>query len=115
MSNGFFRPPTAKNEVVKSYKPGSPEREELIKTINQMKKKKVDVPMHIGGEEVRSGKLVKMRPPHDLSFELGSFHQGDKSHVEKAIKSALAAKDKWAELNWEARASIFLKAAELLA
>src|SRR5690606_20749523 len=74
----------------------------------------VDVPMYIGGEEVRTGKKVAMRPPHDHQHVLGYYHQGSKDHVKQAIDAALAAKSAWENLSWEHRASIFLKAAELI-
>ena len=115
MSNAFYKVPEPLNEVVKSYKPNSAERIELSKTYAKMKKSKVDIPMYIGGEEVKTGKKVKMYAPHDLSLELGSYHRGDKSHVKQAIKAALKAREEWGQTSWEARAAVFLKAAELLA
>src|ERR1035438_3606836 len=75
----------------------------------------VDVPMYIGGKEVRTGKKVRLSPPHDHKHTLGHFHAGDKSHVKLAIKAALSAKKNWERLPWEQRASIFLKAADLIA
>ena len=72
----------------------------------------IDVPMYIGGEEVRSGNKKKLSPPHDHKHVLGYFHEGDKSHVEQAIQAALNARELWVNLGWEHRAAIFLKAAE---
>jgi 1-pyrroline-5-carboxylate dehydrogenase len=115
MSTGFYNVPIPKNEPVKSYSPGSPERAELQKAVHEMRSTQVDLPMIIGGEEVRSGKTTAMYPPHDLSHKLGVYHQGDKSHVSLAIDAALKAKNEWAITPWQHRAAIFLKAAELLA
>lgn len=115
MSNAFFKVPFPKNEPVLSYAPGSKERQLLKKALEEGRSKELDIPMYIGSEEVRSGNKVRLSPPHDHKHTLGHFHAGNKSHVEQAIQAALAAKDKWSNLSWEYRASIFLKAAELLA
>lgn len=115
MSTGFFHVPVPKNEPVLSYAPGSPERAALKKALAEARAKVIDVPMYIGGEEVRSEKKKALTPPHDHKHILGHFDEGDKSHVEQAINAALAAKELWAGLSWENRASIFLKAADLLA
>jgi len=115
MSTGFYNVPIPKNEPVKSYSPGSPERTELQRTVQEMRATSVDLPMIIDGKEVRSGKTTAMYPPHDLSHQLGVYHQGDKTHVALAIDAALKAKDAWANTPWQHRAAIFLKAAELLA
>lgn len=114
MSNAYFTPPLAVNEPVLSYAPGSPERKELLAMYKQMKKKKVDAPMYIGGEEIRTGNKQKMNCPHDHKIALGDFHLADKTHVRDAIKAALKARKAWAALPWQERASIFLKAADLL-
>lgn len=115
MSNAFFKIPFPKNEPVLSYAPGSKERQLLKKALEEGRSKELDIPMYIGSEEVRTGKKVRLSPPHDHNHTLGHFHAGDKTHVEQAINAALAAKEKWSNLSWEYRASIFLKAAELLA
>ena len=115
MSNGFFKVPYPKNEPVLSYAPGSKERQLLKKALEEGRSKEIDIPMYIGNEEVRTGKKIKLSPPHDHQHVLGYFHEGDKGHVEKAITAALNAKESWANLSWEYRASIFLKAADLLA
>ena len=115
MSNGFFKVPSPKNEPVLSYAPGSAERQNLKKALEDARGKQLDIPMYIGGEEVRTDKKVKLSPPHDHQHTLGYFHVGDKGHVEQAITAALNAKELWANLSWEYRASIFLKAADLLA
>ncbi len=114
MSNAFFQIPEIKNEPVLSYAPGSPEKAAVKKAIAGLKKKQIDIPMVIGGKRVRTKKKVKIRPPHELSHELGTFSKGDKSHVEAAVKAALKAKPEWEAMSWEDRASIFLKAADLL-
>jgi len=115
MANGFFKVPIPKNEPVLSYGPGTKERQLLKKALEEARSKRLDIPMYIGGEEVRTEKKVKLSPPHDHQHVLGYFHEGDKSHVEQAITAALNAKELWAGLSWENRASIFLKAADLLA
>ncbi len=114
MQFGDFYYPMPVNETVYSYAPGSAERKLLKETLKKLKDKKIDVPMYIGSEEVRTGTLVKMHPPHEKDHVLGTFHQGNEGHVKQAIEAALAAREAWANLSWENRANIFLKAAELL-
>ncbi len=115
MSNAIFNVAPAINEPVLNYAPGSPEREEIKATLKKMRAEVRDIPMYIGGKEIRTKKIGKMSPPHDHKHHIANFHQGDKTHIELAIKSALAAQKDWANLSWEHRASIFLKAADLLA
>ncbi|HLT41203.1 MAG TPA: L-glutamate gamma-semialdehyde dehydrogenase [Sphingobacteriaceae bacterium] len=115
MLKGFFKVPTPINEPVLSYAPESNERHLLQQALKSMRAEETDIPMHIGGKEVRTGNKKELRPPHDHKHLLGYFHQGDKSHVEQAIEAALSAKEKWESLPWEERAAIFLKAADLLA
>ena len=116
MSNAFYKVPVAVNEPVKSYAPGSPEKSSLIDKYNEMyNQNEVDIPMYIGSEEVRTNDKRPMSPPHDHKKVLGHYNYGDASHVQKAIDKALEAKSKWANLPWEQRAAIFLKAADLLA
>ncbi|MBF8963532.1 L-glutamate gamma-semialdehyde dehydrogenase [Pontibacter sp. FD36] len=115
MATGFFRVPTPINEPVKSYAPGSPEREELQRTYKELKSQEIDVPMYIGGDKVYTDNKKPMLQPHDHQHILGHFSEGDASHVEQAINAALAAREEWAAMGWEHRLSIFLKAAELLA
>jgi 1-pyrroline-5-carboxylate dehydrogenase len=114
MSFGTFSYPIPTNEPVHSYSPGSAERAALKKTLAELKSQQVDVPMFIGGEEIRSGKLVAMNPPHEKAHVLGHYHAGNEAHVKQAIEAALAAKETWANMAWEDRAGIFLKAAELI-
>ena len=112
---GYFNYPLPLNEPVLNYAPGSKERETLKKTLAELKSQSMDIPMYIGGEEVRSGKKKAIRPPHEISHTLGHFHAGDESHVKQAIDAALRAKNAWAKLSWENRANIFLRAADLMA
>lgn len=115
MLKGFFNVPKAVNEPVKSYAPGSPERAKVAETYKAMWNSQVEVPLYIGSEEIKTGDTKKMSAPHDHQHIVGVYHQADRTLVEKAITEALEARKKWAALSWENRASIFLKAAELLA
>lgn len=115
MATGFFNVPIAENEPINSYAPGTPERASLQAKLAEMRSQQVDVPMFIGGKEVRTDKKVPMSPPHDHQHILGHFSQGDASHVQDAIDAAMAAKADWANMSWENRAAIFLKAADLIA
>ncbi len=115
MPKGIYKVPVAANEPVKNYASGSPERKELQAMLKELRSKEIDIPMYIGDKEVRSENKVRLAPPHDHKHTLGYFHKSDKKHVEQAIEAALSAKEKWANLSWEHRASIFLKAAELIA
>jgi len=115
MGKGFFKVPVAINEPVKSYKPGSPEREEVLATYKAMLKETLEVPMYINGKFITSGNTQTMHPPHDHKHILGSYHTADKTHVEASIATALEARKSWSQLPWEQRAGIFLRAAELIA
>ena len=115
MNLGYFAYPLPQNEPVFNYAPGSKEKELLKKTIKELKENKADIPMYIGGREVRTGNLSDIRPPHELSHLLGQFHEGDETHIRQAIDAALAARESWAAMSWENRANIFLKAADLIA
>jgi len=115
MLKGFFNVPKAVNEPVKSYAPGSPERAKVAETYKTMWNSQVEVPLYIGSEEIKTGDTKKISAPHDHQHIVGVYHQADRALVEKAITEALEARKKWAALSWENRASIFLKAAELLA
>ncbi|WP_262732120.1 L-glutamate gamma-semialdehyde dehydrogenase [Gaetbulibacter sp. NE] len=115
MGKGFFNVPIAVNEPVKSYAPGSPEREAVLKVYEEMFNSKVDVPLYINGKDVETGNTRTMSPPHDHQHIVGTYHLAEKSHVEEAIATALEARKTWSQLPWEHRAGIFLKAAELIA
>ena len=115
MSKGVFNVPIATNEPVKSYEPGSPEREELLSTYKEMYNSSVHVPLYIGGEEITTSTQKNINPPHDHKHVLGQYSFGTTEHVNQAIDAALAAREKWAAMPWHQRVSIFLKAAELLA
>lgn len=115
MPKGVFNVPTPVNEPVKSYAPKSPERAELQKMLADLRSYEMDIPMYIGGKQVRSNNTSRIAPPHDHKHTLGYFHKSGKEHIQLAIDAALAAREKWVNLSWEHRASIFLKAAELIA
>lgn len=115
MQYGDFYYPLPTNEPVLNYAPGSNEKVALKKVLKELKASKVDVPLYIGGEEIRTDKKQEIRPPHELNHLLGYYHEGNASHVKKAIAAALKTKEKWASMSWENRANIFLKAADLLA
>ncbi|QRR02838.1 L-glutamate gamma-semialdehyde dehydrogenase [Dyadobacter sandarakinus] len=115
MSLGIFKAPAPKNETVRSYVPGSPERLELQKALEEARSKVIEIPQYIGSEEIFSGNRQKVTPPHDHQHVLGYFHQGSKEDVNKAIAAALKARKTWAKMPWEHRAAIFLKAADLIA
>lgn len=114
MATGFFEVPATINEPVLSYAPGTPEREELKKTLREMRAETVDIPMIINGKEVHTENKIAIHPPHDVKHLLGYYSKGNADHVKMAIDAALRAKAKWTALSWEHRASVFLKAATLL-
>ena len=115
MLKGFFHVPKAVNEPVKSYAPNSPEKAAVLAAYKQMWNSKIDVPLFIGSEEIRTGNTRNMSAPHDHKHIVGTYHLAEKSHIEKAIANALESKKAWANMAWEQRAAIFLKAAELFA
>ena len=114
MSKGIYNVPVASNEPVKSYEPGSPELEELMSTYKSMKNSTIDVPLYIGSEQITCDQTINMTPPHDHQHVLGKASVGNHDHVRAAIKSALDAKQAWADMPWNQRVAIFLKAADLL-
>ena len=115
MPKGFFNVPKAVNEPVKSYAPNSPEKAAVLAAYKKMWNETIDVPMYIGSEQIKTGNTKTMSAPHDHKHIVGTYHLAEKSHVEKAIASALEARKKWSQMQWEHRAAIFLKAAELIA
>ncbi len=114
MSKAIYKTPIPVNEPVLDYLPGSPERAELQKTLKHYKSTEVDIPMIIGGKEVRTNETVSIHPPHEKAHTLGKFHMGGEEHVYQAIDAALEARSEWQALSWDQRAAVFLKAAELV-
>ena len=112
---GIFNVPTAVNEPIKSYAPGTTDRAMLKAALEEARSQKIDAPMYIDGKEVRTSKKKKLSPPHDHQHILGQYSEGDATHVKAAINAALKARAAWVAMPWEQRASIFLRAAELLA
>ncbi len=115
MPKGIYNVPKAFNEPVKSYAPGTKERDAVLESFTEQYNQQVDIPLFIGSEQIKTGKTKTLHPPFDHKHLLGQYHLAEKSHVEKAISTALEARKNWSEMPWEHRASIFLKAAELLA
>ena len=115
MQKAIFQVPFPENEPILSYEPGSPERAEVKAALARLSAQEIDVPMFIGGQEVRTDKRLPLSPPHDHQHRIGQFSRGDASHLQAAIAAAMAAKPAWENLSWEHRASIFLKAADLIA
>jgi len=116
MANSIVSVPIAVNEPVRSYASGSKERESLINTYkNLLQQEPVNIPMYIGSEKVYTDQKLKLTTPHDHQRVIAHYNKGNKSHVEAAINAALEARTKWAAMPWEERASVFLKAADLLA
>jgi 1-pyrroline-5-carboxylate dehydrogenase len=115
MSFGFFNTPATKNEPIKSYSLGSAERTTLQAALADARSKQIDLPMYIGSSQVFTDERYAVSPPHDHRHLLGHYSMGDASHVAQAIDAALSAREQWGSMSWEHRASIFLKAADLLA
>lgn len=114
MSNAYFKVPAPINEPVFSYAPGTPEKEALKKRLKELQSEEIEIPLIIGGKEIKTGKTAEIRSPHDHSKKLGVYHKASAKEVNMAIEAALEARKKWAEMPWEHRVSVFLKAAELL-
>ncbi|WP_166920492.1 L-glutamate gamma-semialdehyde dehydrogenase [Flavobacterium poyangense] len=115
MLKGFFHVPKAVNEPVKGYAPNSPERAAVQAAYTKMWNAQIDVPLYIGSEEIKTGNTRTMSAPHDHKHIVGTYHLAEKQHIEKAIANALESRTAWANMAWEQRAAIFLKAAELIA
>lgn len=115
MGKGFFNVPVAVNEPIKSYAPGTPEREEVLAAYKKMFNEQTEVPLYINGKDVKTGNTGTIQPPHDHKHKVGTYHKGGKKEVQQAISAALEARKKWSQMAWEQRAGIFLKAAELIA
>ncbi|RME96222.1 MAG: L-glutamate gamma-semialdehyde dehydrogenase [Bacteroidetes bacterium] len=114
MSNAFFHVPQPKNEPILEYRPGSAERAELQAALAAYKAEAQDIPMYINGEWVRTNNKVSLHPPHEHQHVLGYFHKGESRHVKEAIEAALGAQAAWERMDWQDRAAIFLKAADLI-
>ena len=115
MHNAIYQVPLPQNETVLNYAPGSTEAENVKKTLGELRSKTIEVPMYIGAKEVFTDKKIKLSPPHDHKHVLGYASEGDATHVNEAIEAALQARKSWANLPWNERAAVFLKAADLLA
>ena len=116
MPKGVFQVPLPVNEPVKAYAPGSAEKTQLLAAYQELyQQAPIDVPMYIGGKEIRTENKKRLSAPHEHQKTIGYYNVGEKQHVEDAISAALAARERWAKLPWEQRAAIFLKAADLLA
>ncbi|MAW31548.1 MAG: 1-pyrroline-5-carboxylate dehydrogenase [Flavobacteriales bacterium] len=115
MANGFYNIPIAVNEPVKEYKKNSSERIEVLDEYKKMYNNNIDIPMYIGDKKVYTQDKRTLSPPHDHSHEIGTANYGSERDVENAIEAAMKAQKDWSNMNWEHRASIFLKAADLLA
>ncbi len=114
-TSAILRPPPPRNEPVKDYTPGSPERTSLLKKLNELASERVEIPMVIGGNQITSGEIYETVVPHDTKHVLGEVHQSNADHLKQAVDAAREAHRDWAALGWEERAAIFLKAADLLA
>ena len=116
MSKGFYQMPFPENEVVRNYEPNSKELENLLNKYEEMyHQEPIHIPLYIGKDEITTEKKLPINPPHDHKHLLGEFSMGNASHVERAINCAMEAKNNWSNMSWENRATIFLKAADLLA
>jgi 1-pyrroline-5-carboxylate dehydrogenase len=115
MIKGFFNVAPPENEPVLNYAPESKEKKEIKSWLTQLKEKNMDIPMFIGGEEVRSEEVRAITAPHDHQVILGHYHVAEQDHIERAIHASMNAKPLWEAMSWEQRAAIFLKAADLLA
>lgn len=114
MPNGKFSIPFPQNEPIKSYAPGTPERASLKKRLDELKNQTIEIPLIIGGKEIRNGKLGKAVLPHDHKTVLANFHQAEEKEVNLAIDAAMEAHKTWSRMDWYDRLAIFLKAADLL-
>jgi 1-pyrroline-5-carboxylate dehydrogenase len=114
MYSGFYSVPKPYNDPIKSYAPGTPERAEVKEELKRLRSMEIDVPMVIGGQRITTDNKIRICPPHDIHHTLGYYYQGDATHVNMAIDAALRVRKRWQELEWQDRASIFLKAADLI-
>ncbi len=115
MSHGIFTPPKAINEPVKSYAPDSTERKEVLAQYQKMYATKITIPLYIGNQQIVTSILKNIAPPHEHQHFIGSYSIAEPQHVQLAIEAALATKKEWESISWSKRATIFLKAADLIA
>ncbi len=114
MTNAYFQVPAPYNEPVLGYEPESPEKTAIKAKLAEMSATEIEVPLIIGGEEIKTGSVAELRSPHNHQLKLGVYHQAGEQEVKQAIEAALAARQAWAAMPWEHRATVFLKAADLL-
>ena len=115
MQNSISCVPEPKNEPIFSYTPESKEKKELKACLKELKGQEVEIPIIVGGKEIKSGDIGNCIVPHDHAHVLGTYHKGNIEHVDMAVKAALRAKKDWENMPWQSRVAIFLKAADLLA
>ena len=115
MTNAKFNLSLPSNEPIKSYAPGTPERDDIKAKLQELKNRQIEIPIIIGGKEIKTGNLGKCVLPHDHGTVVGIYHKAGEKEVQMAIETALNARRQWAEMDWQDRASIFLKAADILA
>ncbi len=109
-----YNVPEPKNEPILNYAPDSTERVELLKAIKELKSEKLEIPMIIGGEEVKVGEKVEITSPHDHNLVLGHYYRGGEKEINDAINAAMKAKEMWSEFPWQERVGVFLRAADLI-
>ncbi|MCB1008725.1 MAG: aldehyde dehydrogenase family protein, partial [Acidobacteria bacterium] len=114
MLNGIVRVPPPVNDPIRAYRPGSAERASIKKRLQEMASEQIEIPLIIGGKEVRTGKLGKAICPHEHGHVLATYHQAGPAEIDAAVAAAGKAWKEWSETPWEARVAVFLKAAELL-
>lgn len=115
MNNAIAHTPPPANEPVRSYALGTPERASLQQRLQAMKREKIEIPVFIGDEEIRTGDTMEVHPPHEHTHRLATLHRAGTQEVERAVEAALKARMEWSRMPWTERAAIFLRAADLLA
>ena len=115
MNNAIFTFESPKNEPVLQYAKGSAERIAVEKELERLSNMQIEIPLIIGGKEIKTGKTGNVVMPHDHAHVLATYHQAGEAEVSMAIEAAMAAKEKWENLSWVDRGAIMMKAAELMA
>ena len=115
MANAKFNLSLPSNEPIKSYAPGTPERKDIKAKLKELKARQVEIPIIIGGKEVKTGNLGECVLPHDHKTAVGTYHKAGEKEIQEAIETSLMVHRQWAEMDWQDRASIFLRAADILA